>query len=118
MSIRLSSILRKSTDWSVFFWCPGCKRGHAIVHKQNPHNPNGPVWTWNGDVNKPTFSPSLLITYPANSEATEEFKEWRTERRCHSFIIDGKIQFLSDSTHELSGQTVDIPDFPSHPLDR
>jgi hypothetical protein len=28
---------------------------------------------------------------------------------CHSFVIDGRIQFLSDSTHVLAGQTVDLP---------
>ncbi len=31
--------------------------------------------------------------------------------RFHSFVVDGHIQFLGDCTHELAGQTVDIPDF-------
>ena len=31
------------------------------------------------------------------------------EVRCHSFVTDGRIQFLSDSTHVLAGQTVDLP---------
>jgi len=44
------------------------------------------------------------------AQASEEFKEWRTERICHSFITDGKIQFLSDCTHHLAGQTVDLND--------
>ena len=30
---------------------------------------------------------------------------------CHSFVVDGRIQFLGDCTHELACQTVDIPDF-------
>jgi len=30
---------------------------------------------------------------------------------CHSFVTDGRIQFLTDCTHALAGQTVDIPDF-------
>jgi hypothetical protein len=30
--------------------------------------------------------------------------------RCHSFVTDGRIQFLSDSTHALAGQTVDLPE--------
>lgn len=69
-----------------------------------------PVWTFNGNVDSPTVTPSLLVTYPANPRATDEFKEWRTERVCHSFITDGKVQFLSDCTHELAGQTVEIPE--------
>lgn len=32
------------------------------------------------------------------------------ESRCHSFITDGKIQYLSDCFHELAGQTVDLPE--------
>ena len=30
--------------------------------------------------------------------------------RCHSFVRSGRIEFLSDSTHALAGQTVDLPD--------
>ena len=62
-------------------------------------------------MESPTFTPSILVSYPANPNALEEFKEWRTERRCHSFVKDGMIQFLADSTHKLAGQTVPIPDW-------
>jgi hypothetical protein len=70
-----------------------------------------PVWEWNGDLEKPTVTPSILVTYPANPDALEEFKEWRLERRCHVFVKNGKIQFLADCTHPLAGSTVDIPDW-------
>lgn len=30
---------------------------------------------------------------------------------CHSFVTDGKIQFLNDCFHSLKGQTVDLPDW-------
>ena len=29
---------------------------------------------------------------------------------CHSFVTDGRIQYLDDCTHELRGQTIDLPD--------
>jgi hypothetical protein len=29
---------------------------------------------------------------------------------CHSFVTNGKIQFLADCTHKLAGQTVELPD--------
>jgi len=35
-----------------------------------------------------------------------------SEYRCHSFVRDGRIEFLSDCTHALKGQTVDLPDLP------
>jgi len=60
--------------------------------------PNGSGWTWNGSFDKPAFTPSLLCNehYPAS--------------RCHSFVTDGKIQFLFDCWHPLAGQTVELPD--------
>lgn len=33
-------------------------------------------------------------------------------RCCHSFVVDGRMQFLGDCTHALAGQMVDIPDWP------
>ena len=92
---------------SVTFWCPGCDGAHAIQHGEG----SGPRWGWNGSKDRPTFTPSVKVTWPANPNAGEEFKEWRTERICHSFVTDGRIQFLSDCTHELSGKTVDLPDW-------
>ena len=30
---------------------------------------------------------------------------------CHSFVTNGRIQYLGDCTHKLAGQTVDLPDW-------
>jgi hypothetical protein len=79
------------------FDCPGCGYGHH-VHTKKP-NESGAMWQFNGDLDKPTVSPSLLV-----------FKDYPA-RRCHSFIRDGKIQFLSDCFHVLAGQTVEIPEW-------
>ena len=38
------------------FYCPGCKYHHAFYTKGGKH-----TWTWNGSLDKPTFSPSLVI---------------------------------------------------------
>lgn len=104
---RLSSVLRDGTGNALMFWCPGCDGAHAIQHGEGA----GPRWGWNGNAEKPTFTPSILVRYPANPNAIEQFKEWRTERVCHSFVTDGRIQFLGDCTHALAGQTVDLPDW-------
>jgi hypothetical protein len=29
---------------------------------------------------------------------------------CHSFVVDGRIEYLSDCTHEMAGMTVDLLD--------
>lgn len=109
----MSTLSKKLHSWEgggkygFIFRCPGCKTAHTVNT-----NPGG--WGFSGSVEAPTFTPSVLVTHPAHPDATEEFKEWRTERRCHSFVTDGRIQFLSDCTHELAGQTVDLPDWIDH----
>jgi hypothetical protein len=104
--------LYKISDWreglaNVYFTCPGCKCDHGVWTEQwvKDNNPDGspiygPIWEFNGDMNKPTFKPSILVqsSYADKHEV------------CHSFVTDGKIQYLGDCTHELAGQTVEIPD--------
>jgi hypothetical protein len=77
------------------FECPGCGNCHYI----NTNPKYGTSWTFNGDVDKPTVSPSILVGSLGEVP------------RCHSFIKDGNIQFLSDCDHLLKNQTVEIPEF-------
>lgn len=70
--------------------CPGCD----FIHTVNVSG-DGVSWQFNGDTARPTFTPSILI---------------RNAYVCHSFVTDGKIAFLGDCTHHLSGQTVDLPE--------
>lgn len=83
------------------FTCPGCDCDHQIFTDGYPHS--GPRWQWNGDLVKPTFNPSLLVRW--------DYGPQRTPKVCHSFIKDGQIQFLSDCTHRLAGQTVPLPPY-------
>ena len=101
---QLSKVLRAAQGNVLIFKCPGCNQAHSIKY-------GGDGWGWNGSADKPTFTPSVKMTFPANPNASEEFKEWRTERICHSFVTDGRIQFLGDCTHSLAGQTVDLLEF-------
>lgn len=57
-------------------------------------------WTWNGSVDSPTVKPSILTKTEIDGK----------EVICHTFVNDGKVRFLSDCTHELAGQTLDILD--------
>lgn len=93
------SVIRNLEGGGLVFWCPGCDRAQAL-------NTNPSVqWSYNGDVDKPTFRPSILQTLerPSGKEV------------CHSFVTDGRIQFLGDCTHALAGQTVDLPEWPYAP---
>jgi len=87
---------------SWWFFCPGCEIHHRFTTKLGT-NESGPVWTFNGNIDKPTFSPSLLCN---RDHAEPE----RGVHRCHLFLREGMVQFLGDCTHELAGQTLPVED--------
>ena len=82
------------------FYCPACKKEHIV--SVGPKSYWDLRWTFNGDYEKPTINPSLLVRY----------KMPQGDKVCHSFIRDGKIQYLGDCTHGMAGKTVEIPDWP------
>lgn len=89
--------LNLQAERDLWFNCPGCKlldprRGHGLVRLVIPR------WTWDGNLERPTISPSILTHYGRDV--------------CHSFIREGRIEFLIDSTHSLAGTTVDLPELP------
>ncbi len=82
---------------SYRFDCPGC----GLMHQVWTKNPNGrPEWGFNGDLDKPTFSPSIKVSW----------EQFCIEKICHSYVRDGMIWFLDDCTHDLAGQTVPLPE--------
>ena len=58
-------------------------------------------WTFNGDYEKPTFRPSMLMQYPIENPETGHVRE-------HFFVTDGKIHYLQDCHHDMAGETVDM----------
>jgi predicted RNA-binding Zn-ribbon protein involved in translation (DUF1610 family) len=104
---------------ALSFVCPGCGDSHLVTVKPNPEKPGErPVWGWNGSYDAPTFTPSLLVTSGHYVSGESPDTCWQCQHpdcgftcyRCHSFVTDGRIQFLSDCTHALAGQTVDLPE--------
>lgn len=123
---RLSKKLRRTSAGDIAFWCSGCKEAHIIGIGAS----KGPSWTYNGDPVAPTFSPSVLVTsghYSPGSSSADCWCGYRAQHPddldafecscCHSFVTDGRIQFLSDCTHDLAGQTVELADWPGERSD-
>ena len=119
--MMLSSKLRSVEGGRIMFHCPGCSEPHLIRVQEG----TGSGWGYNGDPERPTFTPSVLVTsghyMPGHDPAKgcwctkppPNEEGWGFEcARCHSFVTDGRIQFLGDCTHALVGQTVDLPDWP------
>lgn len=93
----------------MVFHCPACGYGHPF-YTSAPTDEDGvpitrkdgsrwPTWQWNGSLDRPTFTPSLVVH--GDPPKTP---------RCHSFVTDGKIQYLDDCTHAFAGQTIDLPE--------
>jgi hypothetical protein len=100
----------------VSFKCPGCGDWH-VVRVQGEGRPR---WTYNGNADAPTFTPSILYRtgHFCDGHSGDCWCTWKDEDgepsgfeciRCHSFVTDGRIRFLSDCSHALAGQTVDLP---------
>lgn len=94
---------------TLMFACPGCiaggPDGYDGIHTlpvNTKEEIGKPVWTWDGNREAPTLSPSILTHGSENGLYS----------RCHSFLRNGVFEFLTDSTHPLAGQKVPIPDLP------
>lgn len=106
--------LNRLADGTVLYKCP-CGDTHAINDKR---------WQVSGSEERPTFSPSVLVTtghYVGGGRSAEcwcTYNRAHPDRqasftcyRCHSFVRDGQVQFLADCTHPLAGQTVPLEDW-------
>lgn len=96
MKIRRVKEDRGDEGW-IWFRCPACEHGHTIPTK----GPRG--WQWNGDLDRPTISPSLKVTTPDPKGGTPL-------RVCHFYVKNGQIEYLGDCTHALAGKTIPMED--------
>ena len=91
------------------FWCPGCDDLHMVSD----------AWQVTGANETLTISPSVLV-YERQKLINEDLdlpaltapENVTMAPRCHSFVTNGHIQFLGDSTHTLANQTVPLPPLP------
>lgn len=69
----------------LWYWCPGCDCYQRIPIAGSM------AWQWNGSLTAPTLTPSILS---------------RGKFVCHSYVRNGRIEFLNDCTHQFAGQSV------------
>lgn len=79
------------------FWCPGCEGFHAFRVRSHERFTDEPVWSFDGNLEAPTFSPSLRCSIHGKTT-------------CHLFLRNGQIEYCSDSPHALAGKTVPLSD--------
>ena len=99
-------VLRSGVDGRLSFDCEGCGMSHSVMTGVG----SGPRWSWNGSMENPTFTPSVLVTWSEPSDNPDEFDDPSKDIKkvCHSFVTDGVIQYLSDCTHHLAGKSVPL----------
>lgn len=108
------SVVKVHTAECLSFWCPACDETHSI----NYGRPNS--WQWNGSEDRPTITPSVLVTGKRLTvEGAEldrmlddpDVKELPSRPLlCHSFVTDERIRYLSDCLHDMRDQTVPLPE--------
>ena len=97
---------RRGESKSYFlFWCPGCGCGHLFYVGPGFAHPS--QWTFNGNLERPTFSPSLRHFYTKEGNGSK-----REITTCHLFVTDGQIQYCGDNPHDFNGKTVPMEDIP------
>lgn len=102
----------RGSDGYLLFWCPGCDEAHGIPVDGSRG------WTWNGSLEAPTVSPSILVRSTRYGPDKVAFGKYDgpfpcegSEWVCHSFLREGQIDFCGDSSHALAGKTVDLPEW-------
>ena len=99
MSTELSQFLERINERELAFYCRGCKMMHPVPIAPDPENPKAPKWQFNGDVNRPSFHPSVIARHTRSGKVVH----------CHSWIKNDTIEYMGDCTHELKGQTNALP---------
>jgi hypothetical protein len=91
----------------VLVWCPGCQSLHTPRFRCPEHGgpATGPVWDGDPYSSPFTMSPSLLVGQTSVSP------------RCHSYIRNGRWEFLKDCGHALAGQTLPLEPLPNWLMD-
>lgn len=75
--------------------CPNCGHAHTV-----PVGGDGNNWTWNGNYEKPTVTPSLKVAYPPPFPGAKE------RVLCHFVLTDGILHYQDDFEGPLKGQSV------------
>ena len=102
----LGKFLRTGVDGNgdkwVGHWCPGCNCAHIFYINRDKK----PCWTFDGNIEQPTFSPSMRSFEPGDEA------EKRPERTlCHYILTAGIINFLPDSSNHALRGNVPLPPF-------
>lgn len=100
--------LKKKIVEYYSFYCPGCKYEHTYLVDGTQLG-----YEFNGNMESPTFYPSLLNEMPKVTKDIVDGKiveSIKMVNRCHLFLTEGEIRYLTDCNHEFAGKTIKLKD--------
>lgn len=89
-----TDVIEVTQNQSILYKCPGCGFYHGLATTRPDAEDGWPIWEWNGSRTHPTLEPSVLYSGTP---------------RCHHYVRNGHIEFLSDCDHKMAGKTVAMP---------
>lgn len=104
------------TAGGLAHWCPACESMHAFAI--DGYNSSGAKWTWDGNVQAPTFNPSMNIRIGPMPTVPVGRPDAGKILVCHYFLRGGVIEYLADCSHAMKGTRVPLPDLPERLQDR
>jgi hypothetical protein len=93
MEKKINEVCNDTDLIGYSFICPGCNHYHIFYVKGNL------CWNFNGNLESPTFEPSLLNTWTIQGES----------KCCHLNLTNGVLYFHGDSYHSMAGKTFPLP---------
>lgn len=89
---------RKDEQGSYWLiWCVACKCGHNIPT---------PRWSFDNNLESPTFTPSVRLSYRDPDTGVEK-------THCHFNVTNGQIVYHGDCPHSMTGRTIPMVEIPS-----
>lgn len=101
---QVSSKLRRHEDGFTWY-CPACEGAHPL--------PDG--WTFDGNLESPTFTPSFkhtLVRWSGGVSPEGLGQGERQEIICHYIVTAGRVAYCGDCHHGMKNQTIDMPALP------
>jgi hypothetical protein len=82
-----------NTEKGIMWLCPGCGEYHSV-----PTEGHQASWKFDGNMDKPTLSPSVRVRGGSSSP----------DYCCHFFIRKGIAEFCGDCSHDNAGKKMEV----------
>lgn len=105
--MKLKKIISNVCEGYVFL-CEACNYKHVFYTKTGNKKTE---WDFNGNVDSPTFLPSLKNSHPGDQKNGGNIPP----HCCHLYLTNGVIKYEADCTHSMAGTSRPLKDMAGEP---